>query len=389
MKVSKNDLWINKMENYEYEVVQACKKFMRDFNDISLRHVYNPFTDRKVKKGSSTYISLYTQVKKYLENIDDEEFHSPLKIQELLVDIVPARETNLIDVYLSKNILETDTIDTEWHKYLEKSFKKVADQKNEIKFTNSDLMNWKFDSPIHNIKSEDLDTIKIKWLQNNPEIYSFLDCYKPEVFNNKYLMKHLTLYNYNPVQFMMWLQTTCDSFLKKSHNRYAPDTEMRYPVAMIMLWIYQPFIVSARKFLKKNKKVSEAFLQKKPPRQVGILKQHLESIILAFFIRATKVEDLNKVKNEYEKYFQTCLSQAFDFINKENIVSKYAYKQTLFEYLSNHIRPYRYTYIRISDIEEFDKIVEWIDNPEKLNEKNTQMTSEQKDTSKDEVSDEE
>ena len=78
------------MENSEkdYELVLRCKRFMDYYDNPSVGYLYNPFTQRKVKRGSSKWSTLHTQVKKYLEDLVEEEFHSPLKIEELFVDAV-------------------------------------------------------------------------------------------------------------------------------------------------------------------------------------------------------------------------------------------------------------------------------------------------------------
>lgn len=379
---------INKMEDnyHEYETVQACKKFMADFNDINVRYVYNPFTDRKVKKGSSTFVTLYNQVKSYLENLDDEEFHSPIKIENVLIDRVPAREVRSTDKYLSKNVLETDTINHEWFKKVEKKLKVISESKSESPEESFNINYWKYDTPFVMIHNDELEIRMVKWIQSNPELYSFIDYYKPEVFKHKYLMKHLVNSQYNFTQFTTWLQYTCDIFIKKTferHNTGIPN-EYRYAVSMILLWIYQPFIMNARKFIKKNKKKIEEFMRKIPNSQLKINKQQVCSIILAHFIRATKVEDLEKISNDNETYFENCLKEILDIITKENILTRPYYKQLLTEFLSGRIRPYRYTNVRFSDLENFDKIVEYLENPPKSKEKMIEINE-----SKEEVSDDE
>ena len=371
---------------YEYELVESCKKFMRDFHDVSIRYVYNPFTDRRVKKGSSTYISIYHQVRRYLESLDDEEYHSPLKINDFKIDIVPAREGRVQDPYLSRNVLETDRIDNEWHKRLSNKMKGISESK-EVVGDGLNLSTWKYDSPIMSIKDDDLDILKMKWIQNHPELYSFLDIYKPEVFKNKYLTKHLVSHDFNYNQFSQWLQTSADIFLRKTYESYSTTipNERRYPVSVIMFWIYQPLIFQARKYLKKHKKDLDELIQKKPANQVKITKQQLSSVILAFFIRSAKVENLEQIKTNYELYFEKTMIEAIQMINRDNIISRPGYRQLFTDFMAARVRPYRYTNIRFGDLENFDKIVDYLDNPQKLLPVliNEPITNE----SKDEVSD--
>jgi hypothetical protein len=381
---------INKMEDnyYEYEIVQACKKFMTDFNDINVRYVYNPFTGRKMKKGSSTFVTIFNQVKRYLENLDDEEFHSPIKIENVRVDRVPAREVKSTDKYLSKNVLETDRINHEWFKKVEKKLKLVSESKSESPEESFNITSWKYDTHFVMIQNDELEIRIVKWIQSNPELYSFIDYYKPEVFKHKYIMKHLVNSQYNFTQFTTWLQYTCDIFIKKTFERHntAIPNEYRYAVSMILLWIYQPFVMNARKFIKKNKRMIEEFMRKIPNTQLKINKQQLCSIILAYFIRATKVEDLEKINSDSDsdRYFENCLNKALDEIKKENILTRPYYRQLLTEFLSGRIRPYRYTNVRFSNLENFDKIMEYLENPPKPKEQVIEINE-----SKEEMSDDE
>jgi hypothetical protein len=351
------------MEDYqhecEYETVQACKKFIRDFNDVQIRNVLNPFTNRKIKKGSSTFSSVYLQVRQYLQNLDDEEFHSPLKIENLRVDIVPASQLRMTDPYLSKNVLSTDKIDMNWGETLEKRFKKIGESKEE-KVEDFNLSNWKYDGILY-IRNDDFEDAKMKWINLNPEVYSFLDSYKPQVFENKYIMNNLICHEYQLDYFSTWLQYIADNYLRKViDSKYL---EKRYPIIMIMLWIYQPFILNARKFLKKKKASIESYLQSKPTNRVKITKQHLESIILAFFIKNTKIENLEKVKVDYETYFTNYLTEAYKFIEEKNILYRSDYGVLFTDYLTSRIRRFRYTSVRFFDLENFDKIVQYLNEP--------------------------
>lgn len=360
---------LSQVGEYDYELVESCKKFMRDFNDVSVRYVYNPFTDRRVKKGSSTYSTIYYQVKRYLESLDDEEYHSPLKIEDFKVDIIPARQERIIDERLNKNVLETDRIDNNWHKRIVKRFKAFSESKEVIE-DGLNLSTWKYDSPIMSIKDEDLEILKIKWIQNHPELYSFLDVYRPEVFQSKYLMKHLVSHEYNYIQFTQWLQSSSDVFLRKTFESYSNSipNEKRYPVSMIMFWIYQPLILHARKYLKKHKKDIDDMILKKPTSQVKITKQQLSSVILAFFIRTAKVENLDQISKNYENYFENTFKDAVQMIERENIISRPGYRHLFTDFMSSRVRPYRYTHIRFGDLENFDKIIGYLDHPPKPNE---------------------
>ena len=366
----------------DYETVMSCKKFMKDFSDVSLRYVYNPFTDRKVKKGTSTFTTLYHQVKRYLENLDDEEFHSPIKIEQLLVDVVPAQNIPSIDKYLNNNILESDTVNHEWFKKVEKKLKVLSETKEEHREEGFNLNMWKLDSAM---QFGDFEIHLSKWIQSNPELYSFLDHYKPEIFKNKYITKYLIQTPYTYHSFVSWLQYSCDIFLKKSYESFstAIPNDHRYVVSMIMFWIYQPFILNARKFLKKNKNQIEEFMRKIPSSQLKINKQQLCSIILAYFIRETKVEHLDNAKSNYHDYFEKSMKNAFQYITRENIMSRVFYRQLLTEFLSSRIKPYRYVNVKFNDLENFDKIVEYLDNPPKESEKLDDILT------KDEVSDDE
>jgi hypothetical protein len=366
---------------YEYELVEACKKFMKDFNNVSVRYVYNPFTDRKVKKGSSTYTSIYFQVKKYLEGLDDEEYHSPLKIDVFKVDVVQGRQEIARDPHLSKNVLEKDRVDNDWPKRLAKRFKAIADHKEIVINEGFNLTTWKYDSPIYSINDEDLEILKMKWIQNHPEVYSFIDTYKPEVFQMKFLVKHLVSHDYHYAQFSQWLQISADVFIRKTYESYTSSipNERRYPVSIILFWIYQPFIFQARKFLKKHKKDLDDMIQKKPANHVKISKQQLSSIFLAFFIRSAKVEDLDKIKVNYQEYFENTMKEAIELINRENMISRPGFRQLFTEFMAARIRPYRYTNIRFGDLENFDKIVELLENPQKPINKDLELEDEPED----------
>ena len=356
----------NYMGDREYELVQSCKKFMSDFNNVQVRYVYNPFTDRKIKKGTSTYTSLYHQVKKYLENLDDEEFHSPIHIKELYIDIVSPRSNNLIiDHRLSKNVLETDTISKDWYKKVEKKLKIIAKTTDESENILCDY--WIFFTPLENITDEELEMKKMKWIQNNPELYSFLDHYKPEVFQTKFICKHLYQYQFVFHQFTEWLQHTCELFIKKSFESFSSTIPIdnRYPVAMISLWIYQPLIFHARKFIKKNNKVIQEFIMKKPVKQVKLSSRHVSSFLIAYFIFKTKIEHLEKVKLDYQTYFEKYLKEGLEFIDKENILYRPYYKQSITEFLQGRIRPYRYTNVTFTNLELFDKLIYRLENPNK------------------------
>ena len=351
----------------DYELVQECKKFLIYHNDTSLRSVYNPFSNRRIKKGSATYIQIYTQVKRYLENLDDEEFHSPLKIDTFHVDIVPPKEQKSIDKYLTKNVLESDRICNDWYKKVEEKIKKLSDSKEEVDENGGEfqLKYWKYDSPICGISDNELEIKQTKWILSNPELYSFLDYYKPEVFKNKYLMKHLFLRDINFKSFVESLQTACDIYLRKSYGSsyLSIPTEQMYPVMIIMLWIYQPFILNARKYMKKNKNKIVDYIQRKPNNTVKLNKQQICSYILGYFIRSTKIEDLDKIKMDYDSYFSTKLNESFTLMDVEHIVSRGHFRLLLTDFLSNRIRPYRYTPVKYGCLENFDKIVEYLDKP--------------------------
>lgn len=352
----------------EYETVLSCKKFMKEHFDVAVRQLYNPFTGRKIKKGSSTYSTLYGEVKKYLENIDDEEYHTPLKIKNFIVDIVPP-SGRVIDKILCKNVSDSDTIDVDWYKKVEKKFKAVSQTKCTTADIENNMETWKYDSGNMLCDEKEFDVMKEKWINSNIELYSFLDHYKPEIFKHKYLMKHLFQHNYSKDHFINHIRILCNIYLNKTYDTSTSiKPEHRYPVTMIGLWFYQPLIAIARKYLKKNKKKMEDFIVKSPQissyQRTKFTYKDLSSIILAYMISSVKIEEL-KSFDKNDVHMEKLFREAVEFIRKENILNRVVYRQVFTDFIASRIRPYRWTNVKFNDLENFDKVIEYLENPKK------------------------
>jgi len=349
----------------EYEIVEACKKFMKDCEDISKTRVTNPWSSKSIKKYGNTYYKIYQDVKKYLNSLDEEEFHSPIRGVEIIVDKVAPCSEYPVDYHLNKT-MQGDVVLDNWHLKIEKNLEIIEKDEvvQEIEDQKSKILNWKYDSLILNITDEELERKKLRWIERNIQLYSFLDVYKPEVFQNKYLMKHLTSLDFNFTNFTNYLHYICDLFLTKRYDSGSNviPPEHRHAPAMIMLWIYHPFIVQARKYLAKNKKKIESFVKSKPENTVKITKTHISSLILASFIINAKVEELENIKKDYDAYFDKIMTASFRKFESDGILGRIGYRTLLTYFLANRIRPYRYTDITFTDLENFDVIIDGLDN---------------------------
>jgi hypothetical protein len=354
----------------DYRTVELCKDFMKDCQDVSKMHVYNPFTNRRVKKGTGTYSSLYYSVKKYLQSIDDEEFHSPIKDVSCICKHVSPNVNENFDIGMTAEQSSLLPICKDWTIKAKENLKKMemSEVKKEKETRKDRLFCWRndiIDLEFIFVNDQEFETKKQEWVAKNPELYSFFDFHKPQVLTNKFLMAHVFQYDENPEYLMYYLQNSAQVFLNKDygygHNR--PRNEKRYACAMIMFWIYADFINQVRKFLKKNSKKLAAFLESKPSNLVKINKNHFSSLALANFLFYTKPDMLESVKTNYENYFNDCLKNFFEWCNRESVYSKVFYKSKFFDYMSSRIKAYRYISIQYDDIENFDEIIEYVSHP--------------------------
>jgi hypothetical protein len=348
----------------DYEQVVLCRKFMRDVENIDKRSVYNPFTCRVIKKGSSTYVLVYNQVKSYLEKLDDEEFHSPIKNVELVVTKVEGVKCMELDHHLEKslvcNISDSfmDKVKLNLKKYISQ---KVQDEKS-LK-TNS-FYSWRYDY-FNNCADENYEILVNKWIQSNPELYSFIDYYKPEVLNNSYLMKHLITYDEPAKYFINYIQNCCNIFIHKiyEYGISTPKVEKRYPCGIIMLWIYKDFINESIKFLKKNCKKLSEYLESKPKTEVRLSVSAIKSIVFAWFLLHTGPDKLENVKTKYDEHFNKLLREMFLWSDRERIYAKTYYRHLFLNFMANRVKPFRYIDINYKVFSEFDQLIQFISNP--------------------------
>jgi hypothetical protein len=353
----------------EYEIVEACKKFLKDCEDSSKTRVLNPWTSKAIKKYGSTYFKIYQDVKKYLNSVDEEEFHSPIRGVELLIQKVAPLEIYPEDYHLCKKESK-DIVLNNWHTKVLNNLKDWEKKESNLEVEQSRIRisNWKYDSLLINFDESQMQNKMNRWIENNIQLYSFLDYYKPELFQNKYLSKHLICFNYNFTNFTNYLHYNCDLFLTKRYESSVTviPTEQRYAPAMIMIWIYHPLIHNGRKFLSKHKKRLETFIKSKP--SIKIAKQHISSLLLASFIVNAKVENLEEIKKDYDTYFDKIMTESLRKYEREGILGRIAYRTLLTNFLANRIRPYRYTDFTFSELENFDQIIQGLNEPERTNE---------------------
>jgi hypothetical protein len=358
-----------------YDLALRCQKFLELHSDNSVTRLYNPFTDRVIKKYGPTYNNIYNQVKRYLQSLDDEEFHSPIKELEIVrYEVPPEMDPNASPERYLVNQPTKDTILDNWHTKIESKLEILRNKKDIISQIQIRYLNFKYDEAIMTRfnNQEDFEMKKNQWIERNIELYSFLDHYKPEIFQNEYICKQLIVHNYSSLKdFIEWLPAVCDTFLMKRYdNPYGSSNlshAQRYPISLIQLWIYQPFIFEARKFLKKQKAKLVQYLATKPAHLIKIKKQHYTSLILSYFLSKTKIEALESVKKDYTIYFQNLLTAFFEFSDRDKIYTRPSYAMILTDFLSNRIRPYRYTQINYEDLEEFDKIIQYLNSPPSQN----------------------
>lgn len=348
----------------DYEQVVLCRKFMRDVENIEKRSVYNPFTCRVIKKGSSTYVSVYHQVKRYLEKLDDEEFHSPIKNVELIVSKVEGERCMESDSHLDKSFVchisnsFMDKVKSNLKKYISQ---KLQDEKS-LK-TNS-YYSWRYDY-LKPCADENYEHMKTKWIHSNPELYSFIDHYKPEVFKNDYLMKHLITYDEPATYFINYIQNCCNIYINKVYEYGVPkpNVEKRYPCGIIMLWIYKDFINEAIKYMKKNCKKFAEYLESKPPTEVRLSVAAIKSIAFAWVLLHTVPEKLENVKTKYDEYFTKLVREMFQWCDRERIYAKVYFRQLFLNFMANRIKPFRYIDINYKIFSNYDELIQYISNP--------------------------
>ncbi len=345
----------------DFRTVELCKKFIADYGDIAQTYLFNPFTQRKIKRGKSTCFDVYQKAKKYLSSLDDEEFHSPIKNVKIKIRHVdPPIYTvdDSFDINMNDNrIIEDWTIKAklncaDWIKKMEK--KEIDDKKKE-------LMCWRNDIIIS--RDEDFEKIKENWIIRCPEIYSFLDTFKPEVLENKFLMHHVFQYDDEPKYFILFLQNHTNLFLSKDYgygNSSRPHSDKRYAASMITFWIYAEFIKQSRKYLKKHSKKLQDYLASKPTSLVRITKNNLNSLCVAFFINRTPPDLLQSAQNDYDKYFTDLLNTFFQWCERESVYAKRYYSSMFLDFMASRIKPYRYISLNYDHFERFDEIIEYV-----------------------------
>jgi len=352
-------------DNYieaDYRTVELCRSFMKDYEQDKILY-YNPFSGRRIKKGTSTFSSVYCSVKKYLKNLDEEEFHSPIK--NVVLQCKPASiNSNLLNSKEEEEYgINEDKIVNDWTEKAKRNMKTLFSnqEKSQKEAEKRELYQWRNDLIMD--LSENFEAKRSEWMVRNPELYSFLDTYKPEVLENKFLMNHIFLYDEHPGYFITFLQTQSKNFLNKDYgygvNR--PNSDKRYSPAMVMFWIYSDFLKNARKFLKKNtKKISEYLKSKTAPR---LNTSHLNSLAIAHFLYHTPAEKLAAAKENYEKYFDDLLKTFFTWSNSESVYSKIYYQTKFCDYMGSRIKPYRYINFHYDDFARFDQIIDYVSNP--------------------------
>jgi hypothetical protein len=358
-----------------HDLVLKCQKFLTYHNDHSVNRVSNPFSDRTIKKNGPTYFTVYNQVRRYLQSLDDEEFHSPIKELEIIKYEVPP----LLEQSPERNLFQEQTKDViveDWPKKIEKRLERLKTEKHIDTSIEQRYLNYLYNEPIMTVfpNQETFERKKNEWIERNIELYSFLDHYKPEIFENTYLCKQLIVYNYSSLnEFINWLPKSCETFLLKRYDQpYHTNPQLnqyqRYPSSLICLWIYQPLILEARKYLKKNSNKIKDYIASKPTHEVKIKKQHICSLIIAFLISKTPIPSLDDAKNNWEDYFKTKLTEFFTLCDRERMFNRAYYTTLITDFLGNRIRPYKYTHIKFEDLEHFDLIIKNMNCPPPLNE---------------------
>jgi hypothetical protein len=372
LRNNKNLKMENSSDNYvetNHDLAEACREFLKKHNDSTVTRVYNPFSDRVIKKSGPTYYNVLTQAKKYLGSLDDEEYHSPIKTLQIIAKPIPPmkNEDKTPEKYLNQ-LVEDDVILENWVNKIEKKLEKLKEQKSSESGLENRYLSWVYDESIMNYFASDthFQNRKNEWINRNPELYSFLDYYKPEVFQNTYICKQLIIENYDFDTFKTYLSKTCESFVTKRYDTVYYNSvgsltaSQRYPCSLVMIWIYSSFIAEGRKFMKKkeNKEKLDKYIASKPAHMMKIKKQHFSSLIQAFFLMKTTIENIEKAKEDYSTYFDKLLKDFFVLSDKDAIFSRYYYNSILTDFLGNRLRPYRYSNIKMEDLENFDKIVQ-------------------------------
>lgn len=355
-------------DNYieaDYRTVELCRSFMKDYENDKILY-YNPFTGRRIKKGTSTFSSVYCMVKKYLKNLDEEEFHSPIKNVTLHckhINIESLSNNKEEEFETNQDATNQDVIVNDWTEKAKANMKTLFlnQEKSQKEAEQRELYQWRNDLIMD--LSANFETKRSEWININPELYSFLDTYKPEIFENKFLMNHIFLYDDHPSYFINYLQNSSKNFLNKDgYGVNRPNAEKRYSPAMVMFWIYSDFLKNARKFLKKNSKKMSDYLKSKTA-LVRLNSSHLNSLSIAHFLFHTPPEKLSVANDNYEKYFEDLLKTFFTWCNAESVVSKIYYMCNFCDFMGSRIKPYRFINFHYDDISRFKEIIEYVSNP--------------------------
>lgn len=349
----------------DFRTVELCKEFMRDYTNFSKTHLYNPFSGRRIKRGTGTFVSVHLSVKKYLQSLDDEEFHSPIKNVQVLCKNVSNNLDRPIDD-LDFEILD-DKINREWIPKAKINYKALVQkqEREEKAAAEKDLFQWRNDLILD--ANENFALKLSEWKLRSPELYSFLDTFKPEIFENKFMMHHVFLYDEQPNYFILYLQNSARLFLNKDYGYsiHRPVTEKRYAPAMVMFWIYANFISNARKYLKRNSKKLSDYLSSKPSNLLRITKNNLNSLAIAHFIHNTPPDCLClfSAKDDYEKHFDQQMTSFFEWANRESVYAKIYYRSQFLDFMASRVKGYRYISIHYEDFDRFDDIIQYVSNP--------------------------
>jgi len=371
---------LNKEEEFieaDFMTVELCKNFMRDFNDTSKNILVNPFSGRKIKRGKGMFSSVYSSTVKYLQNLDDEEFHSPIKNVAIKVDTILSKQD---DSQTSCSLVEMnkDAVIEEWTERAKLNYKtylkSLSDERSKQDMT--EKIRWRndilivpdsergarselsFNAATGSSSSLSFEKRKTEWAMKYPEIFSFLDTFKPQVLENQFLMEHVFIYDDRPEYFINYLKNTAQVFLEKhyDHAPIRPVPEKRYAASIILFWIYSDFITDTRNFLKKQSNKLTDFLKTRKCNPV-FKKATLSSLALVYFIYKTPPE--NFLNPNYEDLFNQFLSWSI----RHEVWSKSYYRNSFLDYLSCRVKPFRYIKITFDDFENFEEIVKFISNP--------------------------
>ena len=344
--------------DYDEDFIRNCAQFKKDFDNPNNLRIYNPYSGRKIKKDSSTASDIYDKVKKILLTIDEEEYHSPIKMDLYLIDKVPACLEHPEDENLMVQV-EDDRIVENWYEGIDKKLKSM-EKKKEIVMLEKDKIKysyWKYEDLVYHIPDQTLDQVFEKWTMNYPEIYSFLDHYLPEFCECKPIMKHLTMTNFSLESFVNVLPNNCKMFFYRQVD-YRNVYENYYPAMILSFMIYRHFMRSCLKFLKLNKIKMNQFLESKNKTTLRINIKHLKSMLFSYFIMHTPIEKLEEAKSA--NYLDRLMTKALTEIDAKNMCYRFEYRQLITDVLGWKIKRHRYISLSFSDLENFGEIWDFL-----------------------------